>query len=508
MLSHEHGRARTVFDLETGRGEIAGSADFPDFSVHAGVKGPLDGPLRAWEVSGLELLAKPMRVLGLSLPSFTLTSPGGPLGDLAWRAEARPGPSIRGVLRWRDRLEVEADVEAGDAFRGVHVRVAQGERGSVEASVTAEEIAPPAPLGAVRNLRLEGRWAGGSIDLVRGEGVMGQGPFQLHGSWRLGSEGRPLALSLRGQELLVVDDELTRVRANPSVTLTSKDGAGWRLEGEVVLPLFLCFREFPQGRLVRPPDSRKIDAPGLHLDAAPEGGFLILPGRPGLEDVALDLRLAAPGEVRVENSAVGVLLRADGRIRGTAAAPAFSGKVWARRGEIKLATGLFVRIHSASALLPDEPGREPTVHFEGSAGRGDGAISIIADGRLADPDLALSSTPPRSEREILSYLAFGRWPGPASGESAVGTLASRVFGDTLSARPRADRDEGLLERLQPTIVPDADEATRKPGERPPAGTGRGFLVRTEYSLNRYLSIVVETDREGDVGGDLKIRLRF
>ena len=49
---------------------------------------------------------------------------------------------------------------------------------------------------------------------------------------------------------------------------------------------------------------------------------------------------------------------------------------------------------------------------------------------------------------------------------------------------------------------------RVPWELPPAGTMRSTSLRTEYVYNSYFSIVAETNREGDIAGDLKLRIRF
>jgi len=37
---------------------------------------------------------------------------------------------------------------------------------------------------------------------------------------------------------------------------------------------------------------------------------------------------------------------------------------------------------------------------------------------------------------------------------------------------------------------------------------RSTSLRTEYVVNSYFSVVAETNREGDVAGDLKLRIRF
>jgi hypothetical protein len=91
----------------------------------------------------------------------------------------------------------------------------------------------------------------------------------------------------------------------------------------------------------------------------------------------------------------------------------------------------------------------------------------------------------------------------------VAAVAIYLYGQAKEDWPSADRKEGFFDRFRPTVV--AGETTlqrRVPWELPPAGTMRSTSLRTEYVYNAYFSIVGETNREGDVAGDLKLRIRF
>src|SRR6185295_3302090 len=110
---------------------------------------------------------------------------------------------------------------------------------------------------------------------------------------------------------------------------------------------------------------------------------------------------------------------------------------------------------------------------------------------------------------LLAKLAFGLEPGAVSGETGVATLALYFYGQTRDSWPSADRKEGFLDRIKPRVIPgDTSLQRRVPWELPPSGTLRTTSLRTEYVYNSFFSIVAETNREGDVGGDLKLRIRF
>lgn len=378
---------------------------------------------------------------------------------------------------------------------------------TAEAEFRAAEFRPPRPVGRFTDLRLSARWDGRKLWLDAVEGRLGHGPFRGKGWWDPRAEGRPLALSVTGEEALVVDEELARLRINPEVTFRYDDTGGFRVEGDVVVPLAIWHREFAPPRTSAEPRTRDVEPPRLRLVPHPGGGFRI-GGLGGLEGLALDLRFKTGGEFRLENSVAGLLLEAEGRLGGTAAEPALSGTLRARRGEIKLATGVFVQVDSAEAYLPPEAGKEPRVRFEGRVGKGEGAITIVLAGALHRPSLTLRSDPPRSEEDLKAILAFGATPGSLSGQAALGTLAGRVLAQTADGWPSADRRESLFGRFNFTVLTEEAPGVRRPWELPVAGTARGTVLRTEYVYNAYFSIIGESDREGNVSGDVKLRIRF
>jgi hypothetical protein len=381
---------------------------------------------------------------------------------------------------------------------------------TADARIRADILHLPSPLGPVRDINLKAGFESGRLQLSELTATLGYGPFRASGHWEPYAPGRPLRLEIKGRNLLVVDDSLVRVRLNPDLVITKTDEASWTIQGSVAVPLAIIHSEFVTGRIEgREPEEKTtpLAAPGYELRAARGGGF-ILPGAEGGRNIALDLKITAPGEVRIENRTLGVLLEGDLEVRGTAARPIASGVVRARRGEVKVGPGIFIQIVSGRIRLPKEPGKTATVRLVGRVGSGDGAIRIIADGPLESPDLDLRSDPPRRDDEILSYLAFGRWPGELGGGSALGILALEAFDQFSDSMPKADRKESLIDKLHPTIVPEEEEERRAPWELPAAGTGRGFMLRTEYTLNRHFSVILESDREGNVRGNLKLRYRF
>lgn len=380
---------------------------------------------------------------------------------------------------------------------------------SGRADFSAVSFKPPDPLPVATDLRLSVRLdpAGVSIDTLDGE--LGQGPFWASGRWDLLLPDRPLSLWVTAQDALVVDDPLARLRVRPDALLTWDEKHPLKLTGRLEVPLLIYHREFNSAAPGARSTAQKVAAPRMRLIPAESGGFLI-PGIEGLEALHLDLKLTTPGEVRIENSVVGLLMSVDGHLGGTATDPALSGTIRTRphRGEVKLAPGNFMRIESSEAHLPEEAGRPATVTFHGRVGTGDGAIEILVEGPTENPTLTLKSNPPQPQKDLLARLAFGMAPGAVTGETGAATLALYLYGQATDEWPSADRQEGFFSKFRPSVIPGDTSQHHVPWELPPTAQMQSTSLRTEYVYNKYISIIAETNREGDVSGDVKLRIRF
>lgn len=429
-----------------------------------------------------------------------------------------PLPGADGTMEIRGRLEC-SDFTPAARFLSEEARawlpegrltataVVTGTVRSPKWSARAEVECPAyrriEPLGEVRGIRGVVTAGPGGAELVALRGTVGGGEFRIRGRWDAGAEKHPLTLHLEGEDLLLVDRRLSRVRVSPS--LSFEDGRLW---GFVGVPLVFVHEELGSlgggGGKAR---GFQDAVTGVRIDTHPAGGMQ-LPGIAGGEDVELDVRVMSTGEVRLENSVAGAMADVAATIRGTAARPALSGVVRLHGGEIKLPAGIFVRIDGARVVVPREPGNLPTVHFEGRVGRGSGSITIVIDGLLERPNVILTSEPQRPQEELLAELAFGQGTGTVSGGAAAGTVAQRVFAEYTSDWPRAEPADGLLLRLAPTLVSEGSGGRVKPWELPENRQRRGTVVRTEFLFGRHFSVVADSDREGNASGDIKLRFRF
>jgi TamB, inner membrane protein subunit of TAM complex len=390
------------------------------------------------------------------------------------------------------------------------LRASPGYR-TVDVDVAGPKIVLGPPVaGVLMDLVVRGRLDERGVDISALDGRIDHGPFRAIGRWDFRTEKKEARVHLVGENVLVLSDKLGRVRVSPDIWVSGSAEAGWKVDGSAELPSLVFYGELGDPQASREGQVKAAGAPKLRLAPAPGGGFLIPGGLGGGEKIALDLELRTTREARVENSVLGALVRAELRLGGTLAAPSISGTIGARRGEVKLATGVFLRIERLDVALPKEEGHAGTIYFKGRSGKGEGTITVVIAGPLDDPSLTLSSNPPRKQEDLLATLAFGMAPGAVSGQNALGTLAVKVFEQATDAWPKAEPAESFWSRLSlSTADEDApDPEKRVPWQLPPTGSARGTIVRTEYLLNSFLSVVVESDREANVSGDLKVRFHF
>jgi autotransporter translocation and assembly factor TamB len=365
----------------------------------------------------------------------------------------------------------------------------------------------PSILGRATNLKMTARLEGKEVVLDRFEGELGGGPFKFEGRGSL----ETATLHLTGKNMLVYGSDAVRVRLSSDTMLQYEAGGRSLLSGTLQIPLALLYQDITTAR-GSAPTTRELQISGIRLEPAPLGGYRI-PGIPGMEQVALNLRVTTTGELRIENSDLGAIVKADLWVQGTGAEPSISGWVASNKGEVRLASGMFLTIHSAQIQLPQPFGVPPTIDFEGRLGTGESAITVRVAGRLEKPQLYLTSERPRSQQELLAQLAFGRLPGAVSGGdvlSVVGTQVTRQLVSRYSDDwPKADRERGFFEQLNLSLYEEKQLSSPVPPWQAPAvGSSRGTVIRSEFVLTDHLSIVVESSVEGNLSGDIKYRFRY
>jgi hypothetical protein len=232
---------------------------------------------------------------------------------------------------------------------------------------------PIAALGVLRDAsgRVEFANGGGSIRLA---GRMGNGEISASGP--IGAATR-IAIRLAAVPLRPLDGVDGRFSGDLLLTRPYRDR--YRLEGDLTVEDARVLTE----RFAAPADDR-VAVETSHLDLA-------------LEIEIASIRLSGPD----------LLLSGKGRLalRGTEIAPKATGLIECQAGRLVTRNATF-RVREARIVLPEHG--EITITAQAAA-RVD-RIRIFADvnGPISEPRITLTSSPERSEAEIVTLLAVGR----------------------------------------------------------------------------------------------------
>lgn len=308
-------------------------------------------------------------------------------GAASWTGTARAeGLGVDGFLRLPRGLEapgltLDGEVEARSSTAGA---VLSG-RAVLSAQRLAYpraglSVAAPAAQFEARGRRLRAVSAPARLE--------GGGELELTGE--LGVEGPDLRLVARDADFELQDG--FKGRAGADVRLTGS----WRApfaKGEVVV----ARAEY------RPP--RKKDAGKAAAPPAPAP-----PAAPPRSGLAFDLRLRADRGVWFRDKLTTLEVKGDLRARGRAGEPPeLTGAVETVRGQLSY-LGRAFQLKRARAALSGEHPPDPALEAESEwiDPRTRTRVIMRASGTARAPKLALSSEPPMDERDILSFLAFGR----------------------------------------------------------------------------------------------------
>ena len=259
-------------------------------------------------------------------------------------------------------------------------------------------------------------------------------------------------------------------------------------------------------------------------------------GKPSL---TFDVHITSEGNVIVSNNVAEAELRGDVYLRGNEFQPELVGVLEAVEGRVFFRDNIFsIQSGRIEFLEHTRPGEEidPWIEMLAEANRETSqgepfTIILKADGPLSDLKVRLSSDPAREERDILAFLAYGRFLEELQGQE---TEITAVEAGSLVVGQAIDSLEGKLESLtgidQVQIEPAFSESTntafprllvrKKVGDQLDltltteiGGTmSRNFLA--DYHFADWFSLQVNWDNEntqneiGNFGADLKMKIPF
>jgi autotransporter translocation and assembly factor TamB len=350
------------------------------------------------------------------------------------------------------------------------------------------------------------------------EGEMGRGRFQANGKADLAGFGvGPFAF------LLEVTD--TRINLARDLTATvdgellfQREGSTQTLKGEMTVKRAIY--------------DKRVDLKLMVVEWMQKTEETFREETPLIGATKMNIHLSGRENLWIDNNIAKIPLEADLFLKGTIDRPLLIGRIEIPRGLIYFRNNEF-KVTSGSVEFLDPQKINPRFDLKAKTvvKTPDSKLSLDKEyeidlgltGTLSQFTLALSSSPPLPETDILALLTFGvtteefaqRQGGVASSEATSlilaefleGTVPKTGFVDRIqvdpftggaksSSGPRLTAEKRLLEdRLLVTYEANLDPSQEQ-------------LIRMVYELGKNVSLVGERDEKGQMGGDVRFRFEF
>jgi len=278
---------------------------------------------------------------------------------------------------------------------------------------------------------------------VRCTGELGGSAFVLTGSVARSAQGLQVDARLVGDELLVVRQGGTRLRANVDATVSGElsaltiAGSAVITEGVYSTPIDVT------GFLGGP---RPVRARGIQL-------FRI--GSGPLADARFDLEVGTAPESSflISTTTYKGGLRPDLHLGGTGALPVMTGTVYFDPAVVSLpATRL--RVTSGTLIFDESNPFVPTLRVQAASRIRGFDVSASIAGPFDATEITLSSEPPLNSTELLNLVLTGQVPGDdttRAGEVAqqlAAYLAKDFLAWYISPEPSDKSSDSLMDRIE------------------------------------------------------------
>ncbi|PZQ97740.1 MAG: translocation and assembly module protein TamB [Cereibacter sphaeroides] len=301
-------------------------------------------------------------------------------------------------------------------------------------------------------------------------------------------------LSVTGRDLVLTDPELYEVKASGDLRVSGPLTGGARISGVVnISEAELRVPNTPIGGSGAIPDlvfrGEPADVRATRVRAGLVGngaqGGRSTPARP----FGLDVTINAPNQIFVRGRGLDAELGGQLRLGGTTDAVVPSGGIDLIRGRLDI---LGRRLDLSEAQIQLEGNLDATVRVVASNVSEGVTSSVVISGKISEPDISFTSSPPLPEEEVLAHLLFGRDLTTLSPFQAA-QLANAVA--TLAGRG----GEGIIGRLRRDFgLDDLDFVTDSNG-------GTSLRLGRYVAKNVYTEVVVGGEGKSQLNLNLDIR---
>ncbi|MDA0690429.1 MAG: translocation/assembly module TamB domain-containing protein [Nitrospinae bacterium] len=227
-------------------------------------------------------------------------------------------------------------------------------------------------------------------------------------------------------------------------------------------------------------------------------------------DMALDLKIKAPGQIFVRGRGLDAELEGDLQVTGTTNKPKVDGAFKLRRGTLNILNRK-VKFKQGVVRFDGVPAREPDLDFKAEIPAQNMTILISVLGAVSDPKIKLSSDPEMPQDEILSNFLFDKSAGSMTPIEPV-----QLANSAAQLAGMGGQGAGVMDKVRGSLGLDTlkfsgddsgpgVEAGRYVAEGVYVGVKQGLGEDSSGAILEY-EVTPNITVESDIGADAKSRV--
>lgn len=247
----------------------------------------------------------------------------------------------------------------------------------------------------------------------------------------------PYQFNIQASHLYILNSDYASISASGPLTLIGKKSRG-KLQGNLNVEKAIVRLEEALPKQIKTIDINYFNIPEGQQPHQIETNS----GSP----IDLDIKLHAK-EVIVEGNHLKSLWKGTVNIAGNTSQPLLFGDLWISNGEYDLKGKLF-NLTQGSIHFAGSPAKKTSLYVVASKEIDPIKVEMIVKGPVNKLGVSFRSTPPMSQREVLSYILFGR--GISDISHGEGDTLNQSF-MALNASDSSEEKQDLLSRLRNNI---------------------------------------------------------
>jgi translocation and assembly module TamB len=206
--------------------------------------------------------------------------------------------------------------------------------------------------------------------------------------------------------------------------------------------------------------------------------------------IELDININVPDKATITSKELSSNWKGGVKVNGFAHAPLLFGDFRIIKGEYNF-NGKTFEIKEGTISFAGEPDKKTTLYVIASKDLGKIVAEVILKGSVKNPSIAFRSNPPMPQREILSYLLFGRGAGD------ITPFQGSELSQSIKDLTKGNKDPDVLTKIRDKIGIDRIDINKAAGsESDEVSLQVGKYISRNLFVSVNKSITSDTNRVG------------